>query len=90
MVEAAEIKKTISIHLFKPFESHLYRGAIYFVAHPEIIIAEAMIAALAQDNKLLLVTPESIHLIIFKTNKNIKCDRQKFTAQLTKPTLPSI
>lgn len=65
-MEVVEIKKIVSIRPFEPFEFHLDDGAVHLITHPEIIVTDSIIAALDQDEKVVLITPESIQSINFK------------------------
>jgi len=64
-MEVTEIKKTISARPFKPFEFHLDNGEIHLVTHPEIIVTDTIIAAVDQDGKMILITPETVSSIKF-------------------------
>ncbi|UCE05745.1 MAG: hypothetical protein JSW07_19470 [bacterium] len=65
IMEVAKIKKTISARPFKSFEFHLDNGEIHLVTHPEIVITDTIIAAIDQDGKMVLITPEAVSSIKF-------------------------
>jgi hypothetical protein len=57
-MEVEEIRKTT-----KAFEFHLDNGDVHLITHPEIIITNAIIAAVDQDGKMVLIAPEAVSSI---------------------------